>query len=94
MRSSTNHSLRHTIENLSSQFAGMRTALRDAQLELLRLRSRLNRKCSHSSLDGLDLGALRRQIAFHCHPDRGGNEDLMARVNSLFDYLDSRYSLP
>jgi hypothetical protein len=36
----------------------------------------------------MKLRALRRQVAFHCHPDRGGDERLMQSLNALFDYLE------
>ncbi len=31
---------------------------------------------------------LRRDTAFYCHPDRGGNVELMARLHALFDTLE------
>jgi hypothetical protein len=37
----------------------------------------------------MKLRALRRQVSFHCHPDRGGDERLMQSLNALFDYLES-----
>jgi hypothetical protein len=26
-------------------------------------------------------------VAYYCHPDRGGDADLMSKLNTLFDFL-------
>ena len=39
------------------------------------------------TLRTIDLPGLRRDVAFYCHPDRGGDGNVMRRVNLLFDSL-------
>lgn len=46
--------------------------------ELVRLRRRV-----------AAVAALRKRILFYCHPDRGGDEVLMKRLNVLFDDLEA-----
>jgi hypothetical protein len=36
----------------------------------------------------MKLRALRRQVSFYCHPDRGGDDRVMQSLNALFDYLE------
>ena len=39
---------------------------------------------------GHDLRRLRRKVALLCHPDRGGSDLLMRRLNALFDTLEQQ----
>lgn len=82
-------SLTGAINNLGSEFVRLRSELQDAQCEILRLRRRLA-KAQPSTVPGLELSSLRRQVAYHCHPDRGGSHQLMSDLNTLFDLLEGR----
>jgi hypothetical protein len=67
----------------------LRTQLDEAHREICRLRNELGQVTAPPPVGGkTTLRALRRQVSFHCHPDRGGDERLMQRVNALFDYLE------
>jgi hypothetical protein len=71
----------------------LRRRLREAEGEIRRLQTELGLKKGLGPPPGiigeLNLRSLRRQLSFYCHPDRGGDERLMKRVNALFDHLES-----
>jgi hypothetical protein len=67
----------------------LRNQLREAHGEISRLKKELRQVTApRGVVDRAKLRALRRQLAFHCHPDRGGDERVMQSVNALFDYLE------
>ena len=71
----------------------LRDQLHEAHQEICRLKKELGQKTVPSRPSRLPgqtkLRALRRQVSFYCHPDRGGDERLMQNMNALFDYLES-----
>ena len=70
------------------QYDLMKDELGDANDELARVRNKLAWFRARSrALDVPHLGKLRREVAFHCHPDRGGDAEVMSKVNTLFDLL-------
>jgi len=82
--------LANTIANLQGEFASMKTKLREKHHELARLRKMLaGIQAKSDELPEIDYGSLRRRTAFFCHPDRGGDQLLMQRLNVLFDFLES-----
>jgi regulator of replication initiation timing len=83
-------SLTETIGRLSTEFSNLKDELRDTKNENDRLRHELARwrsQCRSAPLS--DTAALRRHVAFYCHPDRGGDTELMSTLNALFDFLAS-----
>lgn len=82
-------SLGETITRLGTEFLHMKTSLREAQCEIARLRGELARlRFPKRRMPNADVAALRRQVAYHCHPDRGGDPELMSNLNTLFDFLE------
>ena len=87
---STSLSLVETITDLRSRFTNMKDELQVAHCEIARLRNQLDSWNSLlQAMPELDLASLRRQTAFHCHPDRGGNAAVMCRLNTLFDFIEN-----
>jgi hypothetical protein len=83
-------SLSETVGAFCRDLLRLRSELDDAHTEIRRLRAKLGlRPSGPRTVISLRLRALRRQVSFHCHPDRGGDENLMKKVNALFDYLES-----
>ncbi len=82
-------SLVETIATLNDEFANMREDLRDAHTEIDRLSEELYIwEDLRGELPEIDLASLRRQAAFRCHPDRGGDAHLMSSLNVLFDFFE------
>lgn len=84
--------LADVIRSLRNELERMQRELADARDELSSLRSERARAAHalRSTQPNLDLGALRRQLAFYCHPDRGGDPKVMRGINTLFDFLMSQ----
>jgi hypothetical protein len=83
-------SLAETIGRLRSEFSSLKDELRHTKGENDRLRQELVRwrsQCRSSPVS--NTAALRRHVAFYCHPDRGGDGELMSTLNALFDFLAS-----
>lgn len=81
--------LSETVGAFCRDMLRMRTELDEAHEEIVRLRQELAvRQGNPPDVAGNELRSLRRQISFHCHPDRGGDDKLMRRVNELFDHLE------
>jgi hypothetical protein len=81
-------SLTDTIGRLRSEFTSLENELRHAKSENSRLRRELTRwRSQYRSSPVSDTAALRRHVAFYCHPDRGGDGELMSTLNALFDFL-------
>lgn len=77
-----------TIAQLRSEFINLRTELLKAHDENARLKSELDKSRQVTSdKSSFDLLSLRRRVAFCCHPDRGGDIELMKDINLLFDSL-------
>lgn len=82
-------SLGDTIANLRSQFSHMKGELHDINRENSELRRELIQWRTRSRVPpNMNLVAIRRKAAFHCHPDRGGDATLMSNLNALFDFLE------
>lgn len=83
-------SLGETITRLGTEFLHMKSSLREAKSEIARLRGELARlRLPRRRLPKADMASLRRQVAYHCHPDRGGDAELMSNLNTLFDFLEN-----
>ena len=81
-----------TISKLNTEFSNMKNRLRDVQCENTSLRGELARwRSQYSKMPEIDFASLRRRVAYFCHPDRGGDADLMSRLNNLFDLLASMW---
>lgn len=82
-------SLRDAISGLHLDFSQMRDELREAHEEISALRRELRSRPPRAKppMPEQNIGSLRRLVSFYCHPDRGGDELLMRRLNVLFDYL-------
>jgi len=82
-------SLGESITRLGTEFLHMKSSLREAQCEIARLRGELARlRLPRRRIPNSDMASLRRQVAYHCHPDRGGDAELMSNLNTLFDFLE------
>ena len=82
-------SLIDAVANVHLEFAQMKDELRAAHREIARLKRSLSKRAARPlALPEGDLSSLRRNVAFHCHPDRSGDGELMRRLNVLFDYLE------
>ena len=80
--------LSETIARFRAEFATMKNELRDIQRENTALKQEIAKWQSRSRIiPETDLSALRRHVAYYCHPDRGGDANLMSRLNTLFDSL-------
>jgi hypothetical protein len=83
-------SIAETIAKLGVEFSNMKSKLRAAHCEITRLKNELTRhRPGHQVAPRINLATLRRRVAYYCHPDRGGDTELMARLNTLFDFLDT-----
>lgn len=80
-------SLVSAIMRLNTEVTRMKSELDAAQSEISRLRRGLARE-RREALARLELGPLRRGVAFLCHPDRSGDAQLMSKLNNLFDLLE------
>ena len=79
-------SLSETVGAFCKDVARMRSEIHAANKEIARLRKKL--AVRDTKIQKPNFRALRRQISFYCHPDRGGDDNLMRRVNLLFYYLE------
>jgi hypothetical protein len=77
------------ITNLGAEFIRLRSQLDEARSEIVRLRRKLATRQAPELVSGVEIGSLRRQVAYYCHPDRGGDHGLMSSLNTLFDMLES-----
>jgi len=78
----------NSIAKLRSEYSNIQNELRHVYDENNRLKNELEKSRSrHSGIPSLDLSSLRRRIAFLCHPDRGGDAELMKELNILLDFL-------
>ena len=78
MMSKSAPTLRDAIAGVHDKMSSLQEELREAHDELATLKN---------GLAATNIGSLRREVAFYCHPDRGGNGLLMRRLNVLFDFL-------
>ena len=79
-----------TITELKREFARMQEELREAHGEINRLQRKLDRRGSLSRFaPEVDVESLRRKVAVCCHPDRGGDNELMSTMNMLLDLLET-----
>lgn len=77
------------IAQVKSELSQMRDELQAARAEVARLKRTLGWRTTHEhNFSQTNIRRLRREVALYCHPDRGGDLDVMRRVNSLFDDLE------
>ncbi len=79
-------SLVTALTGLHLECESMKNMLHEARLEIARLKRALASRERRGPQ--LDVAGLRREVAFYCHPDRGGDAELMCRLNILFDALE------
>ncbi len=80
----------NAVARLRSNYDDMERRLSDAKMEVAELKDQVaGWRSRHHSIRRLDVSSLRRQVAFQCHPDRGGDSNLMTRLNALLDVLES-----
>lgn len=79
-----------TITELKGEFNRIQGELSQARDEISRLKRKLNslRPLSKAMAE-VDIDALRRKAAYYCHPDRGGDGDLMTFINVLLDVFET-----
>jgi hypothetical protein len=83
-------SLVETVSRLCVEFSAVQKELEDARSENHRLRTELEKWHSRwETLPSVDTSSLRRRVAYFCHPDRGGNTDLMSAINVVFDFISA-----
>ncbi len=84
-----------TITELKREFGRMQEELREKDAEIERLKCRLEKRTPVSqAVSEVDIESVRRKIASFCHPDRGGDTELMSTVNMLLDLFDEQESGP
>ena len=89
MERTLHSSLFGEIASFHGQFVQMQAELDAARREIVRLKKSLaERGVTSLVLPETNLSSLRRHVAFYCHPDRSGDDELMRRLNVLFDYLE------
>ena len=82
-----------TITELKREFGRMQEELRDKDVEIERLKHQLKKRPVVSqAASEVDIESVRRKIASFCHPDRGGDNELMSTVNMLLDLFDEEES--
>jgi hypothetical protein len=78
-----------TIAELKREFTRIQDELREARGEISRLRRKLGRRRLLSrAVSEIDIESLRRKVACFCHPDRGGDNELMSTINMLLDLFE------
>jgi hypothetical protein len=78
------------VSQIRTQFAAMKAELEESRYMIAILQSDLRcKRAKQRTVNELPVAALRRQIAFRLHPDRGGDGETMARLNALFDLIES-----
>jgi hypothetical protein len=87
-RSKGTPSIAQAVKELRMEFSCVKSELHDAKRENDRLKNELA-KCGslYQALSDLEISKLRRRVTFYCHPDRGGDGELMSTLNALFDCL-------
>jgi len=68
-------------QEVAREVRKMQRKLQSAQQTIASLKRELDQKT--------DVKVLRKRLVFHCHPDRGGDLELMQRLNALFDQLEA-----
>jgi len=82
-------SLPSVIAKVHQDMLELKQQLDEAHGEIDRLNRQLTgRRPESLPVLDIELRPLRRQVAFHCHPDRGGDDLLLRRLNALFDTLE------
>jgi hypothetical protein len=78
------------VSRIRTQFAAMKEELEESRYVIASLQSDLRcKRAKQRAVNEVPVAALRRQIAFRLHPDRGGDGEMMARLNALFDLIES-----
>lgn len=87
--------LRDAIAGVHDKLFDLKAELREAHKKIALLKGELaTNRPSSPAMPESNLAALRRGVAFYCHPDRGGNDLLMRRLNVLFDFLQDTHDHP
>ena len=80
--------LRDAIAGVHNKLFDLTAELREARQKIASLKQELaTNQPIPRAMPESNLSGLRRDVAFYCHPDRGGNDLLMRRLNVLFDFL-------
>ncbi len=87
--------LRDAIAGVHNKLFDLKAELREAHQKIAVLKQELaTNRPDFRTMPESNLSGLRRDVAFYCHPDRGGNDLLMRRLNVLFDYLRDTLDQP
>ena len=79
-----------TIAELRREFTRIQEELSEARSEISRLKRKLGRRRLLSrAVSDIDVESLRRKVASCCHPDRGGDNELMSTINMLLDLCEA-----
>lgn len=77
------------IAQVRTEMSQMKIELDAARAEVARLKRTLCWRTSYANTySHTNLRRLRREVALYCHPDRGGDVNVMQRINALFDDLE------
>ena len=77
------------VSQIRTQFASMRAELEEARYVVACLQSdSRHQRAKQREVNDVPVATLRRQIAYRLHPDRGGDAEIMARLNALFDLIE------
>jgi hypothetical protein len=88
-------SLVESISSFVREFRQLKTELQSALHQAAALRREVDGwRSRHRQLSRVDVPALRRRLAFHYHPDRGGDAELMSTLNAFFDAVEGYRQQP
>jgi len=76
------------ISGVRTKLAEMERKLQAAEREIAKLNDELASRCAPPVSPTFNVGSIRRRTAFHLHPDRGGDAELLAKLNALFDVVE------
>ncbi len=83
-------SMAESVARLRMEFSNIRAELQVTKSENNRLKDELDEfRSKYEALPNLEVPKLRRCVTFYCHPDRGGDDEIMSKLNVLFDFLAS-----
>lgn len=82
-------SLVDTVSRLCTEFSAIQKELEDARSENDKLKNELKRwRSKWNTLPRVDTSSLRRSVAFFVHPDKGGDTEIMSKLNVIFDFIN------
>ncbi len=78
------------VSRVREKLASMRAELDESREDVSRLTGEVRfRRSQQRRVREVAVGSLRRRLAYRFHPDRGGDTELMSRLNLLLDVVES-----